>query len=86
MDLVARVKGLLLDPKAEWQVIEREPTDTAALLKRLRRGPCRHSGGVRLHRHLDRRHRRLSHAGSSRLFSAVGGYVLTFVGVSSWRS
>jgi hypothetical protein len=33
MDLVSRVKGILLDPKAEWQVIEREPTDTGALLK-----------------------------------------------------
>jgi hypothetical protein len=33
MDLVARVKGLLLDPKAEWQVIEREGADTGALLK-----------------------------------------------------
>jgi hypothetical protein len=33
MDLVARVKGLLLDPKAEWPVIEREPGDNAALLK-----------------------------------------------------
>jgi len=33
MDLVARVKGLLLDPKAEWPLIEREPDDRAALLK-----------------------------------------------------
>jgi Yip1 domain len=33
MDLVGRVKGILLDPKAEWQVIEGEPADTGALLK-----------------------------------------------------
>ena len=33
MDLVSRVKGILLDPKAEWPIIEREPADTAGLLK-----------------------------------------------------
>jgi hypothetical protein len=33
MDLVSRVKGILLDPKTEWQVIEHEPADTGALLK-----------------------------------------------------
>jgi hypothetical protein len=33
MDLVGRVKGILLDPKAEWQVIEHEAADTGALLK-----------------------------------------------------
>ena len=33
MDLVGRVRGILLDPKAEWHVIEREAADTAALLK-----------------------------------------------------
>jgi hypothetical protein len=33
MDLVSRVKGILLDPKAEWQIIEREPDDTSGLLK-----------------------------------------------------
>ncbi len=31
MDLVARVKGILLDPKAEWPVIEREPGDVGTL-------------------------------------------------------
>jgi len=32
MDLVKRVKGILIDPKAEWPIIEREPHDTVALL------------------------------------------------------
>jgi hypothetical protein len=31
MDLVARVKGILLDPKAEWPAIEREPGDVGSL-------------------------------------------------------
>jgi hypothetical protein len=31
MDIVARVKGILLNPKAEWPVIEREPGDFASL-------------------------------------------------------
>lgn len=31
MDLVARVKGILLNPKAEWPVIEREPGDFGSL-------------------------------------------------------
>jgi len=33
MDLVTRVKNILLNPKAEWPVIEREPGDTAWLFK-----------------------------------------------------
>jgi hypothetical protein len=33
MDLVGRAKGILLDPKAEWHVVEAEPADTGALLK-----------------------------------------------------
>ena len=32
MDLVARVKGILLNPKAEWPAIEREPGDAGYLL------------------------------------------------------
>jgi hypothetical protein len=31
MDIVARVKGILLNPKAEWPVIEREPGDFGSL-------------------------------------------------------
>lgn len=31
MDIVARVKGLLLNPKAEWPAIEREPGDFSTL-------------------------------------------------------
>lgn len=31
MDIVARVKGILLDPKAEWPAIEREPGDFGSL-------------------------------------------------------
>ncbi len=33
MDLVERVKAILLSPKTEWEVIEREPADTAGLYK-----------------------------------------------------
>ena len=33
MDLVGRVKGLLLDPKAEWQVIAGEQTSPTDLIK-----------------------------------------------------
>lgn len=33
MNLVARVKALLVDPKAEWPVIDREAADTTSLLK-----------------------------------------------------
>ena len=33
MDLVGRVKGLLLDPKAEWQVIAGEQTSPGDLIK-----------------------------------------------------
>jgi len=33
MDLVTRVKNILLNPKAEWPVIEREPGDAAWLFK-----------------------------------------------------
>ena len=31
MNLVERIKGILLDPKSEWQAIEREPGDAAYL-------------------------------------------------------
>ena len=81
MDLVGRVKGLLLDPKAEWPVIEREPSDNAALLKGyvavLAAIPavCGFIGtsiigiaGVRTPVLLG-------------LVGAIGGYILTFVGV-----
>jgi len=33
MNLVARVKGLLIDPKAEWRIVEGEPGDSSALMK-----------------------------------------------------
>ena len=33
MDLVARVKGLLLDPKAEWRAIAGEPTNPGDLIR-----------------------------------------------------
>jgi len=33
MDIVARAKGLLMDPVKEWGVIAAEPLDTAALFK-----------------------------------------------------
>jgi hypothetical protein len=81
MDLVSRVKGILLDPKAEWQVIEHEAADTSALLKGyvaiLAAIPavCGFIGtsiigvaGIR----------------TPLLFgilSAIGGYLITFVGV-----
>jgi hypothetical protein len=81
MELVSRVKGILLDPKAEWQVIEREPVDNAALLKGyvaiLAAIPavCGFIGtsiiGIAGHR-------------TPILFgllSAIGGYLITFVGV-----
>lgn len=81
MDLVSRVKGLLLDPKAEWPVIEREPADTAGLLTGyvaiLAAIPavCGFVGtsiiGISGHR-------------TPFLFgivSAIGGYIITFVGV-----
>jgi hypothetical protein len=81
MDLVARVKGILIDPKAEWPIIEREPADTAALLKNyvaiLAAIPavCGFIGssiiGVGPYR-----------TGIvSGIVSAAGGYILTFVGV-----
>jgi hypothetical protein len=81
MDLVSRAKGTLLDPRAEWQVIEREPADTGALLKGyvaiLAAIPavCGFIGtsiigiaGYRTPVLLG-------------LVSAIGGYLLTFVGV-----
>ena len=34
MAIVARMKALLFDPKAEWQVVEREPADPVDLLRR----------------------------------------------------
>jgi hypothetical protein len=81
MNLVSRVKGLLLDPKAEWPVIEREGTDTATLLKGyvaiLAAIPavCGFIGtsiiGIAGYR-------------TPVLFglvSAIGGYLITFVGV-----
>lgn len=81
MDLVSRVKGLLLDPKAEWQVIEREGADTAGLLKGyvaiLAAIPavCGFIGtsiiGIAGYR-------------TPLLFgilSAIGGYLITFVGI-----
>jgi hypothetical protein len=33
MDLVQRVKQILLSPRTEWQVIEAEPTTTTELYK-----------------------------------------------------
>lgn len=81
MNLVARVKGILIDPKAEWQVIEREAGDTGVMLKNyvailaLIPAVCGFIGtsiiGI---------------AGYRTLFfigivSAIGGYILTFVGV-----
>lgn len=81
MDLVGRVKGLLLDPKAEWAVIEREPSDNTALLKGyvaiLAAIPavCGFIGtsiigvmGIRTPLLIG-------------LVGAVGGYILTFIGV-----
>ena len=81
MDLVGRVKGILLDPKAEWQVIAREPADTGAMLKGyvaiLAAIPavCGFIGTS------------IIGLGGYRtpfligIVSAIGGYVLTFVGV-----
>jgi hypothetical protein len=81
VDLVSRVKGILLDPKAEWQVIEREPADTGALLKGyvaiLAAIPALCGfigtsiigiGGFRTPLLIG-------------IVSAIGGYLLTFVGV-----
>jgi Yip1 domain len=81
MDLVGRVKGLLLDPKAEWPIIEREADDTGALLK----------GYVAI---LAAVPAVCGFIGSSiigivgyrtgllvGIVSAIGGYILTFVGV-----
>lgn len=81
MDLVGRVKGLLLNPKAEWPVIEREPDARAALLKSyvaiLAAIPavCGFIGtsiigvmGVRTPILIG-------------LVGAIGGYILTFIGV-----
>ena len=81
MDLVGRVKGLLFDPKAEWPIIEREPDDTGALLK----------GYVAI---LAAVPAVCGLIGSSiigiagyrtgllvGIVSAIGGYILTFVGV-----
>ena len=81
MDLVARVKGILTDPKSEWQIIEREPADQAALLKNyvavLAAIPavCGFIGAS------------IIGVGPYRtpvlmgLAGAIGGYILTFVGV-----
>jgi len=81
MDIVARVKGILTDPSAEWKIIEHEPDDVGALLKNyvaiLAAIPAI-SGfigtsiiGVGPYR-----------TGIvSGLVSAIGGYILTFVGV-----
>jgi hypothetical protein len=81
MDLVSRAKGILLDPKAEWQVIEHEAADTGALLKGyvavLAAIPavCGFIGtsviGIAGHRTPI----------LLGVVSAVGGYVITFVGV-----
>ena len=81
MNLVARVQGILTDPKAEWKTIEHEPSDTGALLKNyvaiLAAIPavCGFIGtsiiGVGPYR-----------TGLvSGIVHAVAGYVLTFVGV-----
>ena len=81
MDIVARVKALLFDPKAEWQVIEREPADPADLLRRyvaiLAAIPavCVFIGTSIIGIH---GHRTGLFVG---LVSAVGGYILTFFGV-----
>jgi len=52
MDLVQRVKQILLSPRTEWQVIEAEPTTTAELYKTYiiplaAIGPSRRSLGIR---------------------------------------
>ena len=81
MSLVARVKGILLDPKAEWPVIEREQTDTATLLKGyvaiLAAIPavCGFIGTSIIGVHGIRTPLLFG------IISAVGGYILTFVGV-----
>ena len=74
------MKGLLLDPQAEWPAIEREPNDTAGLLKGyvavLAAIPamCGFIGG-----------RSSGRTATAHLLvgvvSAVGGYILTFIGV-----
>lgn len=81
MDLVARVRRLLTDPTAEWKVIEQEPADTGALLKSyvaiLAAIPavCGFIGAS------------IIGVGPYRtgiiagIVSAIGGYILTFVGV-----
>ncbi len=81
MDLVSRVKGILTDPTAEWRRIEAEPASTGALLKNyvaiLAAIPavCGFIGAS------------IIGVGPIRtpfvqgLVSAVGGYLLTFVGV-----
>ena len=79
MDLVARAKGLLLDPKAEWRDHRAASRTTPrAIAEELCRDPCRHSGGVRIYRRLD--HRRLGRIRtpfSSGLVGAIIGYLLT---------
>jgi hypothetical protein len=81
MDLVARVKGLLLDPKAEWPIIEREADDTAALLKGyvaiLAAIPavCGFIGGSIIGA------RGIRTGFFAGLVGAIGGYILTFIGV-----
>ena len=81
MDLVSRIKGILTDPTAEWRRIEAEPADTGALLKNyvaiLAAIPavCGFIGAS------------IIGVGPIRtpfvqgLVSAVGGYLLTFIGV-----
>ena len=82
MDLVARVKKILLNPKAEWPVIEREPGDVGSLFTELRRNRGGDSAGLRVHRHLADRHPRAFRVGIfAGLVHAVISYVLTFVGV-----
>ena len=81
MDVVARVKALLIDPKAEWQVIEREPGDPVELLRGyvafLAAIPalCGFIGASVIGIH---GYRTGLFVG---LVSALGGYVLTFIGV-----
>ena len=74
------IKGILLQPKSEWPVIEREPGDAGYLFRTMlhRR---RHPAGVHVHRRVDHRHGPLRVGIGLGLLHAVVVYVLTLVGV-----
>ena len=57
MNLVDRVKKLMLQPKSEWQVIDGETHTVQGLYHGLRDDPGGDSRRVRLHRAVDHRHR-----------------------------